>query len=445
MPFTAIGDGLLEKLVATRALTQLNRINVYPRTAIVGYEPGAFERGNEVPVRRPKRRLASDFDPRAGSDLAMTEGGFFFGNVKLEKLWADAYPIYGHDPMQSIQRYVVETASQIADAIATPNDGYMYDCFRTWSATTGNIALGDHPPIAIVANEDSSGNLIDFDNAALRNVGKVFDKQNVPDTDRFCVISSDAKSAFLGDAVVVTGFAAAMMQTQSGSALLQDGLPQGEFVRRYNFNVGGSNTVKGQDAVTDLSTASNAQATINISAVAANNNWTYADEAVATPVGAVDVTLGLGTGNALTPGVAVGKIARLGATNARAIAYGVILRIAATDPENPVITLVPYSPDGNVVLPSGIATNTPFGIPRIGSVNTAHHREALLMANRMIAEPRPGSGATAISLVDPQSLLPIQIIQGTYELRRLRESVGSFMLTGSKISDLRKAALILTK
>ncbi|MBN3993882.1 MAG: hypothetical protein HWQ36_26210 [Nostoc sp. NMS2] len=431
-PFSP-NTALIETAIAQRALTQLNLAAMYPRVAVRDFEPGAFERGDDVKIRRPKRRIATDLNPRV-APFVFTEAQFFAGSVKLERLWTDGFLSYGYDSFQTMDRYLTETSGQIADAIVTPNDSYMYSQFRTWSiAASGNVALGDHPPIAISACVDSSGQLANFNNEGLRGANVFLDKENTPTSNRYAIISSTAKGAFLGDSVVVTGFAATSI---GGGQLLQRGLQLGDFVERYGFMVGGSNTVSNQTGVADLDTAAGTQATLPIASVAANTAFLYADNATTTFVGAVDFTLTVGTA---LQNVGVGQIARIG-TSTKATAFGVILRIASN-----VITLAPYAPNGTKLTAGDITPGTDvFSIPTIPSVNTVNHLEGLAMATRRIAEPRRGSGAIAASITDPNTNLSIQVFTGQYDLGTVSERNAAYFLTGSKITDFRKCGLILS-
>lgn len=420
-PFSPNSPALLETAIAQRALTQLNLAAMYPRVAVRDFESGAFERGDDVTIRRPKRRVAQDLNPRV-SAFNFTEAQFFAGNVELERLWTDGFLFYGYDSTQTMERYIQETADQIADAIVTPNDEYMYSQFRTWDIPAiGQVNLGDDPPVAVAACVDLNGQLTAFNNEGLRAATVFLDQENVPSSNRYCVISSTAKGAFLGDSVVVSGFAAASI---GSGALIQRGLQVGELVERYGFLVGGSNTVGGQDT---------SVLPVAISAVVNNTDFVYADQNALTPVGAVDITV------ASSVRVAVGQIARIGsATNATA--FGVVLRIAGN-----VITLVPYAPFGNKLLSTQITPGTDeFEVPAIPSVNTVNHMEGLAMATRPIAEPRAGSGAVAASIRDPITNLSIQVFTGQYDLGTVSERNAAYMLTGSKITDFRKCGLILS-
>lgn len=439
MPTFTSNDALLESRIAQTALTQLNLAAVYPRVAIVDYENGAFEYGDSVKVRRPKRRTAQNLDPRAGA-FTFTEAGFFSGNLTLERLWTDGYLTYGYDSRQTVEKYVTETASQIADAIITPHDAYMYSQFRNWTATTGTVNLGDGSPVSISACVDSAtGQISKFNNDGLAGATVFLDKENVPAANRYCVMSSTAKGAFLGDAVAVTGFAAASI---GSGQIIQRGLQIGEFVERYGFMVTGSNTVGSQAAVSDLDTVTGTQATLAIASATANTAFRYADNSTTTYVGAIDVTLTCST--ALSTSVAVGQIARLG-TSSAVTAFGVILRLDKSTPTAPIVTLVPFGANGAKKLFSDVTAGTDlFSIPSIPSINTVNHREGLIMATRQIKEPSQGSGAVAASITDPNTNITIQVFRGNYDTGTVSEKNAAYMLTGSKISDFRKCGLILS-
>ena len=421
-PFSPNSPALLETAIAQRALTQLNLAAMYPRVCVRDYEEGAFQRGDEVTIRRPKRRIAQDLDPRI-APYTFTEAQFFAGNVKLERLWTDGFLIYGYDPSQTMQRYIDETGDQIADAIVTPNDEYMYSQSRTWDIpATGVVNLGDHPPVAISACVDLDGQLTAFNNEGLRGASVFLDLENVvPTTNRYCVISSTAKGAFLGDSVVVNGFAAASI---GSGTLIQRGLQIGELVERYGFMVGGSNSVGGQTSSTSNQSISN---------IYFNTEFFYADKTTNTSVRAVNLDI------SSAAGVAIGQIARIGRDN-KATAFGVVLRVI-----NNTVTLVPYAPNGTKLTPGQISPGEDeFRIPIIPSVNTVNHMEGLAMATRTIAEPRPGSGAVAASIRDPGTNLSIQVFTGQYDLATVSERNAAYLLTGSKITDFRKCGLILS-
>jgi hypothetical protein len=106
---------------------------------------------------------------------------------------------------------------------------------------------------------------------------------------------------------------------------------------------------------------------------------------------------------------------------------------------------VPFAPNGTKLTATDIVAGTDlFSIPSIPSINTVNHREGILMATRRIAEPTPGSGAVGASVTDSDTNLTIQVFRGNYDTGTVSEKNAYYMLTGSKISDFRKCALILS-
>ena len=453
-PTFTSSTGLLETAIAKQALTQLNTAAMYSQVCVMNYEPGAFQRGNSVKIRRPKRRKATDLNPRSAG-LQFTEAEFFAGEVLLERLWADQYLYYGYDASQAVDLYLEETASQIADAIAVPKDEYMYNKFRDWSPfasslASGAYALGDTPPFAIAACLDSGGNLVDFNNEGLRGAGVFLEKEDVGDDDNYVLLSPFAKNSFLGDAIALEG-ARLEAQRDPTASLVVRGIRRNQFVQRYKFMVGGSNSVLGQAAVADLDTVASNQGVLPVASVADNTQFTYADfsstynVSSGQRIGALDITLTAGT--ALAAGVAVGKICKLALVSSptkTTTFFGVILRINATAPAAPIVTLVPYAFNGRKASASEITTSHQFSIPEIPSVNTVNNREGLLCANRMIRDPRPGSGAVAASLRDPVTNQTIQVFSGQYDLGTVSEKNAAYQLMGCRISDCRKTGLILS-
>jgi len=441
---TSASSALLDQLVAAEALKQLNLRSVFPKIAVVDYNEGAFERGDSVTIRRAKRRIAQDIDPRAGS-ATYYEGEFISGTLSLEKLFVDGFPVYSNDAPVVVERYLKDTGIQLADALVQANDPYMYGKYRTWNIpTSGPVALGINAPIAIVASvSNSTGQLSTMSNTVVRYTETLFDIANVPYEDRFMVLSASAKGDFIGDGVIVSNLNLPANLRIQDSDYIGQGLGMGMFTQRYSFQITGSNAVSGQIGATQLDTHATNTATLAIASVAANTAFTYADYSTGDTVycGAVDFTLTVTT--ALT-NVAVGQIVRIGSSS-NTTAFGVVLRINNTTATAPVVTLVPYTPSGIVLLPQQITPGTDlFSVPTINSVNVASHREALLMANRKLREPSPNSGVTAISLVDPNSNLVFQAMTGQYQIASFSETRSYSMLTGSQLSDLRKAALVLS-
>lgn len=438
----AIDAALVSQALAARALTQLNKRAAFARGAVIGYENGNFVFDQKVKVRRPKRRRAVNLDPRVGG-INFTEGAFFNGDVSLERLWVDGYPIYGSDAPGSLRLYVEETSSQMADSIVSPNEDYLYEKFRTYEATVGVQEIGAHAPVRMTAALDADGNLADFNADGIRHAATTIDGFETPPEDRYCIMSTIAKGSFLGDSTLVDGFAAAL--NIGAGNLIRTGLPNAEFVPRYGFSSTGSTSVYGQDPEGMLANAAGA----DVSAVAENTDFTYKDLPVGdNSVGAVDLTLDAAL-TTIGPNVAVGQILQLADSGSAHRYFGVILRIDISTPTAPVITTVLNNPKGGLVsaaeataiIASVALTAT---IPSIGSVNVAYHREALLIANRFIAEPSPGSGATATSLRDPQTNMTIQLFNGSYDLKTVSESRAAYMLTGALLSDVRKTCFILS-
>lgn len=453
-PTFTTNSGLLETAIAKKALTQLNYAAMYSQVCVMDYEPGSFQRGNSVKIRRPKRRKAQDLNPRSAA-LQFTEAEFFAGEVLLERLWADQYLYYGYDAGQALDLYLEETGGQIANAIATPKDQYMYNKFRDWSPfasalASGNYALGDTPPFAVAACLDANGNLTDFSNEGLRGAGVFLEKEDVGDDNNYVLLSPFAKNAFLGDAIALEGARLEAMRDPTSNLVVQ-GIRRNQFIQRYKFMVGGSNSVTGQAAVADLDTAASAQAVLPVASATANTNFTYADFSSTYNVssgeyiGAIDITLTVGT--ALTAGVAVGKICKLALVSSptkTTTFHGVILRINNTTLTAPIITLVPYAFNGRKAAVSEITTSHRFSIPEIPSVNTVNNREGLLCANRMIRDPREGSGAVSASIRDPITNQAIQVFSGQYDLGTVSERNAAYQLMGARISDCRKCGLILS-
>jgi hypothetical protein len=416
-------SAVVPQLVATSALTQLNRQAVFARAAVGDYEPVALQKGDTVTVRRARLISAQDYDPRSGTPATQTEPGYFSAQLALERLWTNGFPVYGNDNNDSISRYVPEYGEQIGAAIALSNDDYHYSKFRTLAiASSGAVAYGAQPPVAIVASQ-SAGAFTDFNKSVLINATVVLQNNNVPANNRYAILSSAAGGSFLGDSVLTEGFVAASVG--SGQQLIS-GIAPGMFVPRYGFNVSSSNAVGSQSGATT---------TTSISSATASTAFTVADYAATTYLGAVDVTIG-----SVIAGTAVGAIAKLAPASGDTIAYGLILRVAGS-----VVTLVPFSPKGLKLVATDIVAGTHlFSIPTIPSISVAYHREALLFAVRDLAKPSDGSGATMFKQSDPISGLSVQVLTGQYKIDQFQESQRYAMLTGALLSDHRKAVLMLS-
>ncbi|MGL5131474.1 MAG: hypothetical protein ACRC78_03040 [Planktothrix sp.] len=435
-------QGLISTALAAEALTQLQLLAVFPRTAVRDYELGNFERSNDVKIRRPRQRTAQSVDPRI-APLTISDPEFFSGTVTLDLQAGDAFNVYSQDPTRTRSLYVTETAQQLSDSLARLIDPYMYGKFRNWVPTVGTVLVGDNSPIGIVALEDSSGNLINFENSHLRKAKASLKSQDVPDEPLYAVIGTYQEESLMGDSTSINNFVAALTPGNSGgTGIYTEAIKRYQFIQRFGFNVIGSNSITGQDPVLDLDGAATNQTTLPIAAVAANNLFLSNDIQGQPPVGAVNITL---TATALAPGVAVNKICRIGVIGSKAVAYGVIIRIDNSVPTAPVITIVPYSPEGIPVSAAKITPGTDlFQIPEIPMIGTAYHREALLYANRLLAAPSAGSGAVGINRVDPATAMSISLFTGGYDITRTREINAAYHLCGGKISDYRKARLLLS-
>jgi hypothetical protein len=425
---------VVPQLVAAAALTQLNRIAVFPRAAQGDYEASTFEKGDSVTIRRARLVTAQDYDPRSGVPATSTEPGYFSATLILEKLFTGGFPVFGSDNSDSIGRYVPEYGEQIGQAIATSSDDYMYGKFRTLNLpVSGSVAYGAQPPVSIVA-ADSQGQLVDFNKYTLINAATVLNANNVPPANRFAILSSTAGGAFLGDSVLTEGFVAA---TAGSANLLLGGLAPGQFVPRYGFACTSSNAISAsQQGVSDLDSGSGTQGSLAIASAVPNSAFTVADVAASTSLGAVDVTV---TTTGTLQGVAAGLICKIGVDSA-SFAYGLILRVAGN-----VITLVPFSPKGTKLLAAQILPGThQFYIPTIGSISVAYHKECLLYCTRLIAAPSDGSGAMMTTMADPRSGLVLQVIRGGYKVDQFQESQRYATLMGAMLSDHRKACLMLS-
>lgn len=438
----AIDSALLSTMLAARALTQLNRRSIFPKMGIVNYEEGNFERNEDVKIRRAKKRTAQNVDTR-GAGLTLNEGEYINGTVVLERLWGDGFPIFSDDPGWSIERYIEETSIQVADAIVTSNDDYMYGKYRDFTdiPATGLVNLSVHPPIAIVSAEDGSGGYADYNNDLLRFAQGSMKREQVlfGMGEVYAALSTTAETAFIGDALVVSGETPAAFPGPSGGvSILRSGIPRGTFIDRWGFKVTGSNGVGGQTAVADVDDAGPAA----FSAAADDTTMFFDGEAATpTPVGAVNFTF---TSATIDPGVAVGQIARIAPAGGGAVAHGIILRID-TAGANPIISLVPFSPKG-IKLPAAAFTagTDLISIPEIGSVNVANHKEGLLCATRNTRVPSPGTGVAHSAVADAETGMSIQIYMGNFQVKTLQEERGFYSLTGAKFSDYRKGCLMLS-
>jgi hypothetical protein len=445
MAITPISSGLLEKPIAAKALVTLNREAIFPQTVTTNFSADKFQtQGDQVTTRIAIKRPAQDIDPRLGAAVAR-EGQYYDATVTMEKLWCDLLPIYGHDPSQSIERYVAETGEQAGIGIATSNDDYMYGAFRNWQATTGVVVLGKNSPVAIVANCDATGNFVAFDNSLVRAAGTALDLQNVPDRDnnRFLTMGSVAKGDFSGDTTRITGFAAGL---QGSGQYILNGIPQSTYFPAYGFNVGASNVITNQNGLTLITGGTGTQADqLPLGTIAANTDFKDGQEFGQPAIGAISFTLTAGANNTLSPNAAIGQIAQIRNSAGVPKAHFVILRIINPLTTTPTVVGIPYTLKGQKMTVGAFVNTDLLRIPFVPAVNVAHHRAGIIMVNRLIQEPSPGSGAVAGRIVDPRSGLVVQIMRGGYDLKTVSELLGYYMLTTTQFINFKMGVLALSQ
>ena len=433
-------------MLAKESLTQLKYNCVLPLTGVIDYEKGSFTLDDSVKIRRPKRRVAVNYDPREGGGIS-NEAEFFGGTLSLEVLWRDSYPVYSNTPDRSFDIYVQETATQIADAIGRANDQYVASKLRAYTATSGNVPvyLGDHPFIAMTASVDpTTGQLAKFRSDALLSARTTLKSMDVPDSDLYGVLSTAAEGAFIGDATELNRYVAAQIPGPSGGqSMYQQGIRRAQFVDRYGIKCTGSNSIYGQSALTALDGAN--AAVLPIASVAEDTTkFFYADMMGNVPIGCLDITLTANT--ALNPAVGIGHIVRIGPSTSNAMpkGFGVILRINNAATTAPIITMAVYTPEGRQLRAGEIVAGTDvFSIPLVPSVNPVYHREALLIANRELRTDN-AQNVLVKTVVDPDTKLTLQLFQGNFDIDRLRSVNAAYCLTGAKVSDWRKGCFVLS-
>jgi len=442
--FSQLNSADVVRALANGTLSQLYRSAALPGAGVTDVQGDAlgqyFEKGQTISILRPKDLgSAQDYDPRSGSDATTVEAGYVNVSLSLEKLFTSGFPVYSHD--QNVERYIRDYAVSTGGAVRKSLDDYFYDkAFRDWSgiAASGAVNVDAHPPLAIVASDGGSGGLSTFDKDLLINAGKILDSRDVPNTNRVARLGVTAKAGFLGDSQMVEGFAGAQASMNPGSNLIASGFGLNIDVERYGFLCRGSNAITGQAALADTGDGNASEV---VGAVADDSTVFFeGDQYASTPLGAVRLTI-TQTAN-LAAGVAVGKIARIGADAGAAVAFGVILRV---DAANKYVWLVPYSPDGTKLTAANITAATDkFSVPAIGEISTASHREQFVYATRQLRPPTPGSGALAESAIDANSGLLLQIFKGTYNVHQFKEGIRTACLCGAIPTDWRKGVLMIT-
>jgi len=442
--FSQINQSDVVLALANGTLAQLYRTAAMPGAGVTDVQSDAlaqyFEKGQQISILRPKDLgSAQDYDPRSGSDATTVEAGYVNVSLQLEKLFTSGFPVYSHDA--NVERYIRDYAGSTGGALRKSIDDYFYTkAFRDWTgvAASGAVNVAAHPPLAIVAADGGSGSLTSFNKNLLINAGKVLDSRDVPNMNRVARLGVTAKAGFLGDSQMVEGFAGAGASMQPGTSLIASGFGLNVDVERYGFLCRGSNAVTGQDALADTGDGNPSQV---VGAVVDDTTVFFeGDQYNSTPLGAVRLTI-TQTAN-LAAGVAVGKIARIGADAGAAVAFGVILRV---DAANKYVWLVPYAPDGTKLTAANItATTDKFSIPAIGEISTASHREQFVYATRQLRPPTPGSGALAEAALDQNSGLLLQIFKGSYNVHQFKEGIRTACLCGATPTDWRKGVLMIT-
>ncbi len=426
---------VIPQYVAKGALTQLNLSSVFAKASIGDYEDFPGQKGDAITLRKPRIVEIEDYDPRGANAARSEDPGFITARLTLERLFTGGFPVYGTDlAVAGVEGYVKEYANQISGQVGGEFDRYLYNKFRTLPATmpiTGSVAYAAAPPLAIAAALNNTGtesapvdgaNFVDFNKSVLIRANTLLDQANVPATNRYAILSSVAKGSFLGDSVLIEGFAAA---AANSAEQLTGGLPIGQFVPRYGFMCGGSNVVGMQEGNPAIATA--ISAVVDDAAI-----FLAGDSAAQTPLGAVRLTV------ASAAGLAAGRIARIGTTN-NTVAFGLILRVDGTS-----VFLVPYSPRLGKLVAAQIPASQNLYLPNIPSISIAYHKETLVFGTRPLGSPTPGSGAVAATESDRNTGLSMQVFKGSYDVNRLKESQRVTMLCGATITDYRKAAFMLS-
>lgn len=441
--FGQLEDKEIQQRLAIGSTLQLFQKNDFLEMAVTQLEGDDlnryFQEGESVSISRVRDSgEASVMTRRSGSDVSLAEPGYVVNNIQLTDLYYKGFPIYSYDAL--VDKYVRDYVYSVGNAMALSIDKDIYNKYRTWSlAASGEAYIDYHPPIAIAFKETSGGAIDVFGRDHLLYAGKILDKENVPATNRKARIGTNAKTSFLSDAIAVTGFAGAIAATSPGSQLLSTGMPLNVAIERDGFMVKGSNTISGQDAVADLG---DGVAFEPLSAAADDTTVFFkGDTTTKTALGAVRVTVNQ-TAN-LVAGVAVGKIARIGAANAAAVAYGVILRV---DAANKYVWLVPYGPKGDKLKAADLGTpaNVNLSIPKINEVGVAGHPEAINYATRLLRAPSRNSGASEARAIITEHGLVSQLWAGDFNIRQLKEDIMQTVLWGAKAVDYRKSCLLIS-
>lgn len=424
----------VQLMLAARTLMQLYRTSFFAKAAVTEYNTeGMFSHGEAISITRPKDSgEAEEYDPRnlAGNAALEQEPGDVKVNLSLDKLFTRGFPVYSTDA--SAERYIIGYSESVGAALRKSADNYLYNVgFRIYDLTpTGIIQFSKHPPIQIVWGETATGQLIGMNRHHLVRANAVLKNAEVPDEGRYAALSPTSVGDLFGDAPTDEGESGALA---GGAGLLSNGLPQGSFINRHGFMVGNSNAIATQLAVSDVS---GGNPEVAIASVAADNTFFIQEDlATTTPLGAVRITVTA----ALSGNLGVGMVVRIGASGVPATAYGVILRIDGND-----VYLVPYSAKGQKMVAEQLTPGTDvLSAPEITNLNVAYHQEHLAYAARRLRLPSNNSGATMTPVSDPDSGLTMQMIKGSYDVNRFKESCRMALLMGGVATDHRKSVLML--
>lgn len=441
--FGQLEDDIVQQRLCAGSLLQLWQTNDFLEMAVTQLEgedlSRYFQEGESVSISRVKDSgEASVMTRRSGSDVSLAEPEYVVNSIQLTDLYYKGFPIYSYDAL--VEKYVRDYVRSTGEALKLSIDKDVYNKYRTWSlAGSGAVNIDCHPPIGISFKETAGGVLDSFAREHLLYAGKILDKENVPPTNRKARIGVNAKTSFLADATIVTGYAGAIASSNPGSQLITMGMPMNYAVERDGFMVKASNTISGQAAVADIG---DGVAYEPLSAAVDDSTVFFkGDMSTSTALGAVRVTVNQTA--SLVAGVAVGKIARLGAANAAAVAYGVILRV---DAANKYVWLVPYGPKGDKLTAAQLGTpaNINLSVPAIGEVGVAGHPEAINYATRLLRSPSRNSGASEFRSVISEYGLVSQLWAGDFNIRQLKEDIMQTVLWGAKAVDYRKACLMIS-
>lgn len=426
--------------LAGLTLAQLYRQGSYSRSAATSLDSDparGFDIGEGITIKRPKiRGAAVDLNPRSAAAVPV-EQEYVEVNLRLNHLWADAFPDYLIDARS--EQVVMDATMAAATNIGISFEQMFYnECFRDYSgiAASGAVQYADGSPLQIVWAENASGVLSAFAPEHLARANAVLNFVNVPASDRFAFASSFSAGDWAVALPTAEGQSGAMAM---GGQLLMSGMQQGMFVPRSGFNFGISNSITGQTGIADLGDGTAIEpVTAYVQDTTVFFNGDVAGGTL--PLGAVRATIGVTA--ALNPAVAVGQIVRVGPDAGPAKAYGVILRVDAGAKQ---VWFVPYNAKGQVLTAAQLTANTDnISIRQIPYVNTAHHREFLIFGTRPLKQPAPNAGGAVASQTLPEYGVTVNATVGAYNALSVKQDRLIAVLTGCRPSDHRKAAFMLS-